>query len=189
MLEAPLLRSGYQFCIFMPFKTLQCRICGIVVMANFLREHIDYVHGPKAEPVRTNKRAKEGTKASANTKASVPKQKSGLNSNSYAGFKTKQKNNSKKVFRFPCVPIASRKGINHPRVSLKLRSKRGGKGGPVCALCGASISNGRMLEHKHLVHGERMVVPSPTRYFYYRKSPAWIRFVQGGLPSLGKRSR
>lgn len=56
----------------------------------------------------------------------------------------------------------------------------------ICALCGAQISPGSMLEHKESAHGERKIVPSPVQP---HNGNQWVSVAQGGLPSLGKRSR
>lgn len=54
-----------------------------------------------------------------------------------------------------------------------------------CPVCGAMVSAGQMLDHKWQAHGERQVVPSPAQ----PRRATWVSVHQGGLPSLGKRSR
>jgi hypothetical protein len=55
-----------------------------------------------------------------------------------------------------------------------------------CLLCGSMIPKGEMLAHKESVHGEQRVMPSPAGL---RNVGGWVSVVQGGLPSLGKRSK
>jgi hypothetical protein len=55
-----------------------------------------------------------------------------------------------------------------------------------CPLCGVKVQPGEMLEHKHQVHGESRITPSPT---LPHNENQWVSVAQGGLPSLGKRSR
>lgn len=55
-----------------------------------------------------------------------------------------------------------------------------------CALCGQSIPLGQMLKHKEDRHGEYPATPSAVKL---RRQTTWVRVYQGGLPSLGKRSR
>jgi hypothetical protein len=56
----------------------------------------------------------------------------------------------------------------------------------VCVLCAAELERGDLLRHKLIAHGEQMVVPSPATW---RNDSKWVSIFQGGLPSLGKRSR
>jgi hypothetical protein len=55
-----------------------------------------------------------------------------------------------------------------------------------CILCGQSVESGKMLAHKHDVHGEKIYSCSTVG-----RSPKsqWVRIFQGGLPGLGKRKR
>lgn len=53
-----------------------------------------------------------------------------------------------------------------------------------CALCGLKVPSGGLLKHKELAHGEKVV---PRHAQTQRQKSLWIKFVQGGLPSLGKR--
>ena len=80
-----------------------------------------------------------------------------------------------------------RKHRHEEKVAEQLRL---GKAPPVtsrkCALCGKDIPVGQMLAHKSSAHGEAKVVPSPTQPLH---SNQWVSIVQGGLPSLGKRSK
>jgi hypothetical protein len=55
-----------------------------------------------------------------------------------------------------------------------------------CPLCGIPVQPGEMLDHKHLVHGESKITPSPA---LPHNENQWVSVAQGGLPSLGKRSR
>jgi hypothetical protein len=54
-----------------------------------------------------------------------------------------------------------------------------------CVLCGVPVPAGHMLEHKASAHGETPIVPSPAKPHH----SVWTSICQGGLPSLGKRSR
>ncbi|WP_162788095.1 hypothetical protein [Chromobacterium haemolyticum] len=54
-----------------------------------------------------------------------------------------------------------------------------------CPLCGEKVAGGKLLEHKNLVHGERLHSPPPKR-----TAPLHIEkatFVRGGAPGLKKR--
>jgi hypothetical protein len=53
-----------------------------------------------------------------------------------------------------------------------------------CALCGLKIPYGGLLKHKELAHGEKVV---PRSAQTDRQKNLWVKFVPGGLPSLGKR--
>jgi hypothetical protein len=53
-----------------------------------------------------------------------------------------------------------------------------------CVLCGLKISAGGLLKHKELVHDEKII---PRQASVEGQLRLWISFVQGGLPSLGKR--
>ena len=53
-----------------------------------------------------------------------------------------------------------------------------------CALCGLTIPSGELLKHKEVAHGEKVV---PRHGESERQKSLWIKLVQGGLPSLGKR--
>jgi hypothetical protein len=53
-----------------------------------------------------------------------------------------------------------------------------------CVLCGQKISSGGLLEHKELAHGEK-IVPRAVQAASLKSH--WIKLIQGGLPSLGKR--
>jgi hypothetical protein len=57
--------------------------------------------------------------------------------------------------------------------------------GTVCVLCGEFIPKGQLLQHKAERHRERVISPSPAQ----PHKDSWVRVHQGGLPSLGKRSR
>lgn len=52
-----------------------------------------------------------------------------------------------------------------------------------CILCGQIVKLGQMLVHKHIVHGENF---SSSTVGHVPNSQ-WVRFVEGGLPGLGKR--
>lgn len=56
----------------------------------------------------------------------------------------------------------------------------------VCILCGEKVPKGHLLKHKRDIHGEK-IGSQPT--INRRKNTQWVRFIQGGLPSLGKRHR
>jgi hypothetical protein len=53
-----------------------------------------------------------------------------------------------------------------------------------CALCGLKIPSGGLLKHKEIAHGEKVV---PRHAQTECQKSLWIKLVQGGLPSLGKR--
>lgn len=52
-----------------------------------------------------------------------------------------------------------------------------------CFLCGAMVEF--MREHKHKVHGESLILPSPTTR---RPKNLWLTIYEGGSPGLGKKS-
>lgn len=51
-----------------------------------------------------------------------------------------------------------------------------------CILCGRLVSPGKMLVHKHLVHGEAF---SSSTVGHVPHSQ-WVRVFEGGSPGLGK---
>lgn len=53
-----------------------------------------------------------------------------------------------------------------------------------CTLCGLKIPFGGLLKHKELAHDKKVVLRHVQTQ---RQKSLWIKFVQGGLPSLGKR--
>lgn len=53
-----------------------------------------------------------------------------------------------------------------------------------CVLCGQKVPAGRLLEHKKTAHGEKLV---PRSAETVGQKSHWVRLIQGGLPSLGKR--
>lgn len=55
-----------------------------------------------------------------------------------------------------------------------------------CPICGIQLAKGTVLDHKASVHGEQKVTPSPVQP---HNEDAWVSVVQGGLPSLGRRSK
>lgn len=57
----------------------------------------------------------------------------------------------------------------------------------VCVLCGEKVKRGHMVEHKKNVHGQD-IYKSTCSSLNGGKN-VWVHLVQGGLPSLGKRSR
>jgi hypothetical protein len=81
---------------------------------------------------------------------------------------------------------ATRPRRQSPHGKPKGSKKSPSKAGTVCPLCGLRIPPRQILEHKHRVHGEAQVVPSPIQP---RKENQWVSMVSGGLPSLGKNSR
>ncbi len=56
----------------------------------------------------------------------------------------------------------------------------------ICPLCGITVAKGESLAHKEEAHGEKRVTPSPSRN---ASAGGWVSVVQGGLPSLGRRSK
>lgn len=68
----------------------------------------------------------------------------------------------------------SKKGVNRKKHAKAL----------ICVLCGLKIPFGGLLKHKELIHGEKVV---PRQVQTNSKKSQWIKIVQGGLPSLGKR--
>jgi hypothetical protein len=53
-----------------------------------------------------------------------------------------------------------------------------------CVLCGQKVPAGRLLEHKKTAHDEKFV---PRSAETVGQKSHWVRLIQGGLPSLGKR--
>ena len=199
----------------MSIETSQCEVCGTVVMAKFLRKHMDYVHGtgverheaplgvdpkngvqakPKAPPASKPKH-KAGTinaiaKVKTSKMTSSPKQLPAPKSKSKTSPPSIPKSQSKSSPKQAMLRLISRlealRESIRPKPKLLAKGSRRASPKLTCALCGQTVSKGQMLEHKHEVHGERKVVPSPVQ----QHSPnRWVRVFQGGLPGLGKRNR
>lgn len=58
--------------------------------------------------------------------------------------------------------------------------------GLLCPLCGLTVQYGKMLEHKKTEHNEAVVKRKPVNE---QPKSVWVKVYQGGLPSLGKRSK
>lgn len=93
--------------------------------------------------------------------------------------------------------VVSASGKEQTRKAKKLAAKRHGGlhlarrvreigSGNACPLCGKLVPAMQMLDHKVKIHGETRVVKSPLRRV---NENLWVSVLQGGLPSLGKRSR
>jgi hypothetical protein len=100
------------------------------------------------------------------------------------GSPFKRSNSSKNIPSLQTTTQTSRKPkpIQQNPINKKRRLS-----GAICIRCGERIPYGDMLKHKEKIHGERMYVPSPIKRS--KSSSFWVHIVQGGLPSLGKRSR
>ena len=61
--------------------------------------------------------------------------------------------------------------------------------GNYCPLCGMLIPKGQMLNHKALVHNEKMRKRTDTllNRLIGKPKSIWVGFVQGGTPGSGKK--
>ena len=115
---------------------------------------------------------KRAAKVGSSQNAKVPQEDGhGSNTDATAAKTTKQ---TRKKAKEPPPPLPS-KSMGVTRMPP----------GTVCALCGRFIPKGRLLEHKQDAHREKMITPSPPQ----PHKDTWVSVLQGGLPSLGKRSR
>jgi|LauGreDrversion4_1035100.scaffolds.fasta_scaffold337452_1 hypothetical protein len=83
---------------------------------------------------------------------------------------------SKKSIRAELKKSGDELKKKYPKVYKKL----------ICPLCGMEVPKGTILAHKEHLHGEKMVTPSPSRGV---SKAGWVSIVQGGLPSLGRKSK
>lgn len=95
-------------------------------------------------------------------------------------LRTKKNNNPK------TSTVIKQKNISNKKHDHSKSKSRKSRGGVNCILCGEFVPKGFLLEHKEKIHGEsRQSMKSSTR----ASKSVWVSIVQGGLPSLGKRSR
>lgn len=182
-------------------ETIECKVCGDVVMNEFLPEHMLYVHGAGSSSQKASKRKLQSEKPSSGLKPQAPKnkkrtahtspsaQKEAEGTQTSRGRRKKAADNLEEkmtdhgalVAHASNPPITS--GTHEPYKFKRKPDSRKGSGGVVCILCGKRVPRGKLLEHKQNVHGETMYTHSPARY---RTSSLWVQIVQGGLPGLGK---
>ena len=78
------------------------------------------------------------------------------------------------------------KELHPPPQAGTQNSGAGSRSGLLCPLCGLTVQYGKMLEHKKTEHGEAVVKRKPVTE---NPKAVWVKVYQGGLPSLGKRSK
>jgi len=86
-------------------------------------------------------------------------------------------------------PSPGATGTKHPAIAtaaprLPIRMIPAIDERPVCPLCGTKVLQRQLLQHKHDVHGELQVTPSPVSD---RRPGLWVSVCSGGLPSLPRR--
>ena len=193
----------------MSIQTAKCKLCDTVVAVDFLSTHMRFVHPESAmNEVDKNEINKLNEKDNFIKKiekqpqleVALAKQTKKLNQTNSSSIPIKNKIDKKEINKFnkkdnpikknrKTTSVGSStnqttklKQTNSSRTSLKRREKRGN----FCILCGKLVPSGLMLEHKERVHGETNIPRKPLGISHGR---VWVSIVQGGLPSLGKRSR
>lgn len=142
-------------------QTVQCNVCGDVVMKNFIREHMLYVHGEASSNQKTSKKNRKSASPD-NQKHGCKKQN--FVTNSKIPARIERAKNSQPLF----APYADSNGIVE------------------CVLCKEKISAENIENHLINVHRAGKIIQSKCSRI---TNSQWVHIYQGGLPSLGKRPR
>lgn len=181
----------------MRIKSTNCPKCGTVVMQDFLRTHIQFVHGDGAKIPHghSNKNSnQQNNKLDSKPQKSIKKPDESISKYPSKIGKTKSaKWNQKDLLeitviekRFVTVPEQKKRPKNEEinRLFLaKIVPVRRGK--YLCASCGRSMTENDLKAHIRLGNCSRPNSRAPS----IDEPSASIRAFSGGLPSLGKRSR